>query len=111
MSQESNQKKPGSEVQDEALDAVLDSVSESGDESPEQIVDLLEQQLSDLKERELKAQAELENFRKRMLRDTEQQLKYASAGLVRDLLEVVDNLHRATDAATQSGESGGLVEG
>ncbi len=102
MSQEPNQNKPESDVQDEALDAVLDSVDDSDDQSPEQIVDLLEQQLSDLKERELKAQAELENFRKRMLRDTEQQLKYATAGLVRDLLEVVDNLNRATEAATQS---------
>lgn len=111
MSQEPNQNKPESDVQDEALDAVLDSVDDSDDQSPEQIVDLLEQQLSDLKERELKAQAELENFRKRILRDTEQQIKYASAGLVRDLLEVVDNLNRATEAATQSGERGGLVDG
>lgn len=111
MSQEANQNRPDSEFQDDALEAVMDSVEDSGDESPEQIVDLLEQQLSDLKERELKAQAELENFRKRILRDTEQQLKYASAGLVRDLLDVVDNLHRATEAATQAGESGGLVDG
>jgi molecular chaperone GrpE len=111
MSEEANPNKQNSEFQDDALEAVMDSVEDSGDESPEQVIELLEQQLSELKERELKAQAELENFRKRILRDTEQQLKYASAGLVRDLLEVVDNLHRATEAATQAGESGGLVDG
>ena len=72
-------------------------------ESPEQIVDLLEQQVAEFRDRELKAQAELENFRKRLLRDTEQQIKYALVPFVRDLLEVVDNLNRATDAATASG--------
>ncbi|MEQ1829083.1 MAG: nucleotide exchange factor GrpE, partial [Pirellula sp.] len=71
-------------------------------ESPEQIVDMLEQQVADLKDRELKAQAELENFRKRILRDTEQQLKYALVPFVRDLLEVVDNLNRASEAASSN---------
>jgi molecular chaperone GrpE len=100
-----------------ANDSVFESLendSFEGDaalETPEQIVDLLEQQLSDLKDRELKAQAELENFRKRLLRDTEQQLKYALVPFVRDLLEVVDNLNRATDAATAKGSTDGLVEG
>ncbi|XZE32086.1 nucleotide exchange factor GrpE [Pirellulaceae bacterium SH501] len=96
---------------DEALDSVVDQMDSDGAESPEQIVDLLEQQVAQYRDRELKAQAELENFRKRLLRDTEQQLKYASVGLVRDLLDVVDNLNRATEAAVQSGEAGGLVEG
>jgi len=96
---------------------VSDSVFESlesgsmGNESPEQIVDLLEQQVAEFRDRELKAQAELENFRKRLLRDTEQQLKYAIAPFVRDLLEVVDNLNRATDAATASGSTDQLVAG
>lgn len=77
-------------------------------ESPEQIVDMLEQQLADLRDRELKAQAELENFRKRLLRDTEQQLKYALVPFARELLEVVDNLNRATDvASTASGAATG----
>ena len=71
----------------------------------------MEQQLADLKDRELKAQAELENFRKRLLRDTEQQLKYALLQFVRDLVDVVDNLNRASDAATSSGSTDGLVAG
>jgi molecular chaperone GrpE len=111
MSHEANQ--PNSESLDpnDALDSVMDQIEATGDETPEQLVDLLEQQLADVKSRELKAQAELENFRKRILRDTEQQLKYASVSLVRDLLDVVDNLQRATEAATKAGEGGGLVDG
>ncbi len=89
---------------DEALDSVMDQMDSEGAESPEQIVDLLEQQVAQYRDRELKAQAELENFRKRLLRDTEQQLKYAAVGIVRDLLDVVDNLNRATEAAVKSGK-------
>lgn len=53
----------------------------------------------------LKSHAEAENFRKRLQRDAEQQLRYANMPLLRDLLDVVDNLKRATDSAT--GESAG----
>lgn len=92
--------------------------SEQGDapevntsESPEQLVDALEQQVVDLRQRELKAQAELENFRKRMVRETESQLKFAALPMVRDLLDVVDNLHRAIESSGAAAGSEGLVEG
>ena len=100
-----------------ASDSVFETIdgesfaAEGGGESPEQVVDLLEQQVADLKERELKAQAELENFRKRLLRDTEQQLKYALLPFVRDLVEVVDNLNRASEASNASTSTDGLVAG
>ena len=108
---------PTNEVNRDAHDSVSDSVFETlerdsmDNESPEQIVDLLEQQVAEFRDRELKAQAELENFRKRLLRDTEQQIKYALVPFVRDLMEVVDNLNRATDAATASGSTDSLVSG
>lgn len=47
----------------------------------------------------LKAHAELENFRKRMQRDSDQQLKYANLPMMRDLLDIVDNMNRAKDSA------------
>lgn len=106
VNQESRTDRSASDTLFESLDS--DSINT---ESPEQIVDLLEQQVAEFRDRELKAQAELENFRKRLLRDTEQQLKYAVVPFVRDLLEVVDNLNRATDAATASGSTDSLVSG
>lgn len=56
--------------------------------------------MHELEQEVLRARAELENFRKRMQRDSEQQLKYANVPLVRDLVEVVDNLNRALEAAS-----------
>lgn len=60
----------------------------------------------------LKSHAEVENFRKRLQRDAEQQLRYANLPLVRDILDVVDNLKRATDAASgEGGNASALLEG
>ena len=53
----------------------------------------------------LQAQADAENFRKRMRRDLEEQLRFAALPLIGDLLQVRDNLHRALDAASLGSES------
>ncbi|MFO0013582.1 MAG: nucleotide exchange factor GrpE [Planctomycetota bacterium] len=109
---------PSGELPDSIEDANEAFFAEQGgdrtgrqEESPERLVDALEQQVVDLRQRELKAQAELENFRKRMVRETESQIKFASLPLVRDLLDVVDNLHRAIESSAASAGSEGLVEG
>lgn len=74
--------------------------------------DELQRQLNESRKRELQAQAELENFRKRMIRDSEQQLRFATAPLLRDVLDVVDNLTRALQSAKKDGgPEAGLVEG
>ena len=57
------------------------------------------------------AQAEAENFRKRMRRDFEDQLKFASVPVVTDLLQVRDNLVRAIEAAGDSSDVAGLRDG
>ncbi|MCA9135673.1 MAG: nucleotide exchange factor GrpE [Planctomycetales bacterium] len=96
------------ESTDEAfLDQAVSDVPETRDEEMER----LRHTAAEADKRVLQAQAEAENFRKRMRRDFEDQLKFASTELVIDMLEVRDNLSRAIEAA-QSGEQGsGLQEG
>ncbi|MCI0359362.1 MAG: nucleotide exchange factor GrpE [Planctomycetaceae bacterium] len=68
----------------------------------------LETQLKDASERALRAQAELENYRKRAQRELADERRYAVVPLVRDLLPVVDNLQRAIDATpTRSASEAG----
>jgi molecular chaperone GrpE len=55
--------------------------------------------------------ADFENARKRLLRDTEAERKYASENLIKDLLVALDNLDRALDAAKAAGDTGPLVAG
>lgn len=61
--------------------------------------------------RVLMAQAEAENFRKRMRRDFEDQLKFAPLPLVTEILDVRDNLARAVDAASETEDSAALRAG
>jgi molecular chaperone GrpE len=55
--------------------------------------------------------ADFENARKRLLRDSEVERKYASESLTRDLLAALDNLDRALAAGKAAGETGPLVTG
>ncbi len=57
----------------------------------------------------MRERAEVENFKKRMLREKAEALLFASEPLVRDLLPVVDNLERAVEHADGNGQS--VIEG
>ncbi|MCH5376801.1 MAG: nucleotide exchange factor GrpE, partial [Planctomycetes bacterium] len=71
----------------------------------------IESDLAEANERALRAHAELENFRKRAFRQLEEERKYASLPILRDLLPVVDNLQRAIVSAEKSHDGQGLLEG
>ncbi len=69
---------------------------------------------SDLREatdRVLRAQADLENYRKRARRELEEERRYANMPLLRDLLPVVDNIQRAIAAAEKSADASNLLDG
>lgn len=53
-------------------------------------------------DRALRAQADLENYRKRAQKEKEEVQKFGSERLLRDLLPVIDNLDRALEAAAKS---------
>ena len=74
-------------------------------------LETLQEQLEQANDRVLRAQAELENFRKRARRDMEEQRQYAILPLVSDLLSAFDNLDRAVEAAEQNENATGLLEG
>ncbi len=58
----------------------------------------LEAEVSSLKDQLLRAMAETENLRQRTRREREDTIKYAAMGLIKDLVEVTDNLKRAVDS-------------
>jgi len=60
----------------------------------------------------LRSQAELENYRKRALRDRQDLLKFGNESFLRELLPVIDNLDRAVEHARDAeGDNQGLLEG
>jgi molecular chaperone GrpE len=58
----------------------------------------LQTEVADLKDKLLRAHAEVENIRKRAEREREETAKYAITRLARDIVNVGDNFQRAIDA-------------
>lgn len=54
--------------------------------------------------------AEFDNYKKRVLKEKEEHLKFASASVLKEFLAVADNLERAL-SAIPPGEAGGPAEG
>ncbi len=71
----------------------------------------LREELDAAKDRALRCQAELENYRRRAAREMEQERRYAALPLLRDLLPVWDNVNRAVEAAERAGGDSGLLQG
>lgn len=89
-----------------ATDAVMDESS-----PPESVNSSAVQELTAAKDRALRAQAELENYRRRMRKEMEDERRYAQLPLLSDLLPVLDNVQRAIQAAEKSTEGAGLMAG
>jgi len=62
-------------------------------------------------ERYLRAVADLENFRKRMVREKEEVRQYGTSAVMEDLLPILDNLALGVAAARQETESKAIVDG
>jgi molecular chaperone GrpE len=85
---------------DEAIEHAAEAsetADEAGDGQAAAFAEL-EAELSETKDRMLRALAETENLRRRATRDTEEARKYAVTSFARELLEVSDNLARALES-------------
>ena len=98
----------------EATDAALEAEQfqeEPIAETRDAAMDRMRAEVQEAEKRVLLAQAEAENFRKRMRRDYEDQIKFSPMAVVTDILQVRDNLIRAIEAADAGGDIAGLKEG
>ena len=77
----------------------------------ERLVASLEQDVADLKDQLLRKQADFENFRKRIVREREDAIRYANASLLLDLVETIDNFERAIKSSGDSRDFDTLYTG
>jgi molecular chaperone GrpE len=68
-------------------------------------------ELAELKDRWLRERADLENFKRRAVREKQDAVRFGSEALLKDLLPVIDNLHRALAAARTGRENDPIVDG
>jgi molecular chaperone GrpE len=71
----------------------------------------VEQQRDQYKDQAARAQADFENYQKRAARERATERRYAQAPLATDVVEALDNLERALDAARKAGDTGPLAQG
>jgi len=80
-------------------------------DQPVDEVTQLKEQLADAEKRVLMAHADLDNFRRRNLRETQDQIKYAPGKLMTEILETIDNLGRAVESYEKDNSGDGLNDG
>lgn len=74
----------------------------SGDAPAANLEEQLRAEIRSWNEKWLRTEAEMENLRRRTRRELEENAKFANQRLMVDLMEVVDNLHRALGVANQA---------
>ena len=78
------------------------AAASDGDPAPaDNAAAAVEQDLRDFKDRYVRTLADFENFRKRSEREKQDYFKYAMAGVIKDLLPVLDNFDRALEHAEE----------
>jgi molecular chaperone GrpE len=88
---------------DDSLDCELDAASDE--------IAKVAAERDQYRDAALRAQAELDNYRKRVAREAETSAKFLTLPLVRDLLPALDNLSRTVQAAEQTGNVDDLIQG
>jgi molecular chaperone GrpE len=79
---------------------------------PSEITDVdFEAEAAKLKDLALRARADLDNFRKRAMREKEEAIRYANNALLEKLLPIVDNFELGLDAAKTAPDAASILLG
>ena len=91
---------------DQVMDAPADATPEG------EIADVdFQAEAAKLKDLALRARADLDNFRKRSLREKEEAIRYANNGLLEKLLPVIDNFELGLEAARNATDAASVLQG
>lgn len=104
---------PDTEVLEVVQEADRDVAADTATVADDDPLAAANSEIEKLKDQALRAQAEMENVRRRAARDVENAYKYALENFASDLLPVLDSLEKAVEAAEKAGIDDGeaLTEG
>ncbi len=114
----SEEKKTKLEEQDlenptlEKEEQVSESPKEKEEEeiAPEDLIEKLNEEITDLKDQRLRAIAELENFRKRAEKDQSDALKYGISNFAKEIINVRDNIERAQSSISEEAKNNEAIK-
>jgi molecular chaperone GrpE len=79
--------------------------------TPEERLAAMTAERDDMKDRMLRIAAEFDNWKKRSRKEQTDAVAQARESVLKDVLEIADNLERATGAQAQAGGKGAAVDG
>ncbi|MDA3939123.1 MAG: nucleotide exchange factor GrpE [Spirochaetia bacterium] len=82
-----------------------EKVEKTEEEKNQNIIKALEDENSSLKDQILRKQAESDNYRKRILREKEDSIKYGNSNLLLDLITIIDDFERAIKSTQDSSDA------
>jgi molecular chaperone GrpE len=96
-----------------AAEAVEQDIEQAEEElaRAEDALSAAEQEIARHREAMLRMQAEMENTRKRLVRDAEKSRRFALERIMKDLLQVVDTMERGLQTGRESATVDSLLEG
>ena len=114
----SEEKKTKLEEQDleiptsEKEEQVSESPKEKEEEeiAPGDLIEKLNEEITDLKDQRLRAIAELENFRKRAEKDQSDALKYGISNFAKEIINIRDNIERAQSSISEEAKNNEAIK-
>ena len=105
------EQKNGVEATDNTAQEPEQQAEQQEDESVESKLAKSEAEIADLKDRLLRQMAEFDNYRKRTMKEKAEIILNGSAGVVTDILPVIDDLERCIANSAKSEDYTALKEG
>jgi len=102
---EEDMKPPAEEI------AEKEESAEETQMTAEQEMARMQQELEEANDTMLRLAAELDNYKKRVVRERESLIKYAAQDIIQGLLQVLDNFERAIESANESKNFDSFFEG
>ena len=96
----------------EKEEQVSESPKEKEEEeiAPEDLIEKLNEEITDLKDQRLRAIAELENFRKRAEKDQSDALKYGISNFAKEIINIRDNIERAQSSISEEAKNNEAIK-
>ncbi len=106
-----NNTKVNVEFSEEHAQEESDVQKEEIKESELPIEEQLRLKVEELEDKLLRTTADFENYKKRLVKRSEEQIEYASDRMIINILEVVDNFERAMEHGSKDSDADSLYEG
>jgi len=99
------------EPQSDTVDTSSEPPEPPEPELPKDPLEAAKMELAQWRDRALRTQADLENFRKRSARDRTEAIKYGNSSLLEELLPIADNFEMGLAAATADDTQSSIAQG